>query len=327
MKWLIFALLGCAFCSGRARAEDTVILFESAGAHPGLCAALRIQLTDLAIVRCEPAEPVPLERRVAEAALAVAKAGARLGVLLAESGSEDPLHLLVVGSAADRALLAVEPVEARPEPDVDRALALKVRETFEVSMLAARAGAARIPVITPAARPSNAVLVELGAAAQTDARFLGLIAAGIRHQWARHYGELALGGWRTSSATSRRAGGSTREDEWTLGLSGRAGWRHGRYAFGPTASLSVARASVRGETADGHDGRAQLAFARMSLGWEVRWLLWNGPSPVQLRLAPALELDPVRQRFTLDGRTALDLGRLRAVFPLSLVFGLPWGDG
>lgn len=325
MKHLLCSLLVWALWRASAHAEDVLILFEQPALRPGLCAALRIQLTDLASVRCRADLVGSLEVRIARAAEQVARDGARLAVLLEPDPTPGPLRMLVVGAAPDRALLAVERVEARPEPDVDQALALKVRETFEVSLVA---GATAAPVILPLPPPRERfALLELAAALQLADRVVpeGVLALGAHWEHGRGFVELAARGRLAASRSTRGGAGVVHEDEWTLGIGARAGWRSGRFSLGPGLDVGVTRASARGETPDGRRGDAQLAFLRLDFSLDLRWTLWDGPAPVQLCFAPALELDPAAQRFLLDSRSVLELGRVRAWLPLGLVVGLPLG--
>lgn len=309
---------------GNALGEDTLILFEQASLRPGLCAALRIQLTDLVSVSCRPDEAAALDVRIARVAQAVAEEGARLGVLLEPDADASKLRMLVVGAASDRAVLAIEQVESRPERDVDRALALKVREIFEVSMSAARS---QVAVILPAPDARvRALLLELGGGVQIGLRAApaASLALGARFQDAHAFAELALMGRVASSISARTSAGRVREDEWALGVSGRSGWTRGRLSFGPALEIAITRASARGETLDGRRGGATLAFVRLDLALDLRWLLWNGAAPVQLRFAPALQVDPAAQVFALAGRHVLELGRVHAWLPLTLLVAMPW---
>jgi hypothetical protein len=298
-----------------ARAEDTVILFERPPLRPGLCAALRIQLTGLAEVQCEPApELSSLEGRIARAAQSVASSHARLSVLL-EPDADGHARMLIVAASSDRALLAVEPVEARPEPDVDRALALKVRETFALARVVPTA------LLVPA--PENrrlTGLLELGAAYShgAEARAGALLALGVRRVHDRRYMELAAMGKLGTRTHARVEHGVVHEREWTLGGSARAGVLLGRFSLGPALDVGVARASASGTTDDGRHGQTSVALLRLDLGVDLRCTLWR---ELALRFAPALELDPVARRFALDGQ-ALALGHVRAWLPLSLVLGL-----
>ncbi len=288
--------------TAQAAAEE-LVLYERAELRPGLCAALRIQLTGLADVRCRPDLAGTPAERIASASRALA-GPQRLAVLL-ESDARFA-RMLIVGAAPDRALLAIEPIEARPQPDVDRALALKVRETFELSRT--------LPVPTP--QRSSAALLELGGGAEVAAssRALGLVALGWRGTRARAFVELVSFGRFGSSVQRARV----REQEWSLGAGARVGFVLGRCSLGPALDVGVVRASAHGESADGRTGDAASALVRLGLALDLRVAIHRA---LALRFAPTLELDPLARRFAVEER-ALALGHVRALLPLTLVLGI-----
>jgi hypothetical protein len=294
--WLALAL------TAGARADE-LVLYEAPALRPGLCAALRIQLTGVAEVSCRPDLPGDPAGRIARAANALA-GDERLAVLL--ESDQHYARMLLVGTAADRALLAVEPVEERPEPDVDRALALKVREVLETSRAQ--------PSVSPQ-RP-HAVLLELGGALSAGAhtRALAVLALGLRATRARRFGELVVFGRLASRLEQARV----REHEWELGLSARAGFVHGRFSLGPALDLGVVRARAYGRSEDGRSGDAALALPRFGLALDLRVTVHRA---LTLRFAPTLQLDPVAHRFSVEDR-ALSLGHLHVLLPLTLVLGI-----
>jgi hypothetical protein len=125
LVWLL-AVLG-------ARADEGVVLREGGAARPGLCAALRIQLSGIAPVSCE-AEPAraALSERIAATAARLREQHARLGVLLERDPEPGLLRMYIVAARDDQAVLAIERIEDRPEPDIDRSLALKIGDAYEV---------------------------------------------------------------------------------------------------------------------------------------------------------------------------------------------------
>ncbi|MDB4973646.1 MAG: hypothetical protein JWN48_1987, partial [Myxococcaceae bacterium] len=129
--------------------------------RPGLCAALRIQLSDLADVRCSAsALETALSQRIAESSSEVVREHAKLGVLLERDPDLSRVRMLLVGAREDHALLAIERIEDRPAPDIDRSLALKVRDTLE-SLQAASATQTRRETATP--EPASASASQLAA--------------------------------------------------------------------------------------------------------------------------------------------------------------------
>ncbi|MDB4987691.1 MAG: hypothetical protein JWN04_2869, partial [Myxococcaceae bacterium] len=188
---LSFALLGVGPELGNvAHARDSVLLLEEEGLRPALCAALRIQLSDLADVQCRTAEPATdLATRIRLASGHVASEQRRLAVLLERDPEPNRVRMILVGTEPDRAVLAIESIEDREAPDVDRSLALKVRDVFElleadVASTTPSAGLVRVltpPRRAPSARPMR-VLLEAGAALSAGAqtRAAGVLGVGAR---------------------------------------------------------------------------------------------------------------------------------------------------
>lgn len=341
LYWLLSAaVVGAA---GVAQARDTVLLLQAELLRPDLCVALRIQLTDLADVRCltRPSGR-DLAARIADAAASVAREPARLAVLLERDPDPRYLRMILVGQPDDRAVLAVESIEDRAAPDVDRSLALKVRDTIEV-LDASRAGAEAAgethpraslatvlaPPRTGSRAPSLAPwrgLLEVGGALGTSgaARGAGVVALGLRAGFRAGYGELALGAQLSSGLDERSAAGHVEEREWGLALALRAGREWSSFSLGALLELGVLRVHARGFTAvDDSQGEYARALARLGVGLDLRVVLLHAPTRVVLRLAPTLQVDPQRQRFELDEKRALDLGFVHAWLPLTLLFELP----
>ncbi|HEX5655705.1 MAG TPA: hypothetical protein VFX59_00855, partial [Polyangiales bacterium] len=184
--------------------------------------------------------------------------------------------------------------------------ALKVRETFAQSR--------SLPVVAP--RRTAAALLELGGALSTGAhtRGLGLLAFGLRRATPRGFGELVLFGKLASAVEEARV----REREWALGVAARLGFTRGRFALGPALGLALVRASAHGLSEDGRSGYATRVSPRLDLALDLRVALaWS----LALRFAPALELDPIAERYTVE-RDTLALRHVRLVLPLSLVIGI-----
>jgi hypothetical protein len=313
---LVGAVLGAA---RSAHARDAVVLLEAAGLRPDLCVALRIQLTDVADVRCrtEPAGAAGLAARIGAAARLVASEPARLVVLLERDADARHVRMVLVGAPEDRAVLAIESIEDRAAPDVDRSLALKVRDTLDV--MDARPANELALVVAPPAAPRTehlAGLLEVGAAVSvnTHVRAAGLLGLGLRARRGAAYGELALGAQRSSSLVVKNQ-------------LGRVGRVFGPVSVGALAELGMLGVRAFGITTDGSHGDDARLLARLGVGLDLRATLLRGPTTVVLRCAPTLQIDPTRQRFELDGQPALDLGRVRAWLPLTLLVELPLARG
>lgn len=316
----------CCLTATFARAQDRVLLLETPELRPELCGALRIQLTDVAAVRCSPAPGGPLPERIERAAAAVRDEGARLAVLLEREGEADAVRMVLVGPEPDRALLTMERHEGRPEPDIDRSLALKVRDALDVIEVAEEVVAEKSPLpALLAPRPREADRMHLlfegggGASLSLHTRAIGILAFGASLENTRLRAELALAGTLASQVTTR-GGGRVEEDEWALALSVRGLRKLGRVAFGGALEGGIVHMSADGETIDGTSGRAERLRPRLALALDLRVSPLRG---LTLRLAPALEIYPTAQKFALDGEPRLELGHVRVLVPLTLLFELP----
>ncbi len=342
---------------GIAHAVDAVLLFQAPGLRPGLCAALRLQLTEVATVTCrDDVREVGLAARLQAASAALVEHGAQLGVLLERDDDPSIVRMMLVGAAADEAVLALERIENRASPDVDRSLALKVRDAYEVmsaaaaanAATAAAAGPAEMPIgelprtpLAPTARTSLAAvlaphtralgseraraLVEAGAgislAEQT--RGLALFGLGMRLSTPGRFFELMLAGQLATRAHARAPSGQVYEDEWGLALALRGAKTWSAFTLGAFAELGGVRVHALGITSrDGSEGEKNRGLLRAGLGLDLRVYLLSG---LALRCAPELTLDHVAQSFELDGQEAMALGYLRVVVPISLVLDLALG--
>ena len=338
---LLRALVLLAIGLGTARvgaqqdlARGAVLLFEEPALRPGLCDALRIQLSDLATVTCiKGAAGESLAHRLEQSASEVTARGARLGVLLERDPNPAEVRMLLVGTRDDHALLAIERIEERPGPDVDRSLALKVRDTLEAlsSGAAGPVSPAQLAVAI-ATLPHQSLrlrwsgLLEPGAALSLgkQLRAAGLFTIALRALRGRDYAELALGGQLASRESRRSEKGHVREDERVLGGTARAGRQGQRWSVGLLAELALVQITVRGSTNSGARGAASFLSARTGLGLDLRLLMLTAPVRLSIRFAPTVLVDPVRQRFEVDHQSTLELGRARLWLPLSLLLELPW---
>ncbi|HEX6240700.1 MAG TPA: hypothetical protein VFZ61_07400 [Polyangiales bacterium] len=310
---------------------ESVLLWETPTIRPGLCAALRIQLTGVATVTCQPgAQAGPLSERIRAASARVASVPAKVGVLLERDPDPSLVRMYLVASGSDQAVISIERIEDRPDADVDRSLALKVRDALDV-MIAAEAAQREAPalpaLLVPKPRPSALAqrwqtAIEAGAAASWGAhtRFSGILAVGARLLRGRTYGEL-VGALRMSTAirTENRFGVVDAE-EWGATLALRIGRRVARFGLGALAIVGLDRVGARGVTSDGSAGEETVAVLHTDIGLDLRVQLVQG---VWMRLAPALQIYPIAQRFTLDDQLVTELGRLRVDVPLTLLVTLP----
>jgi hypothetical protein len=184
------------------------------------------------------------------------------------------------------------------------------------------------PVVAPqrAQSPAWQGSVELGGALGTSGapRSAGVVALGVGTRRDALYGELALAAQLSSAIDQPSDVGHVEEREWGLSLALRAGREWNRFSVGALGELGVVRVHARGFTLDESNGTFDRALARLGVGLDLRVVLLRAPTRVALRLAPTLQVDPQQQRFALDGQRALDLGRVHAWLPLTLLFALPF---
>jgi hypothetical protein len=320
LVWLL-AVLG-------ARADEGVVLREGGAARPGLCAALRIQLSGIAPVSCE-AEPAraALSERIAATAARLREQHARLGVLLERDPEPGLLRMYIVAARDDQAVLAIERIEDRPEPDIDRSLALKIGDAYEVMAIVQAAAPQRaLPLaaaLTPApvARERWQPLLELGGGPHVDPgnlRWLGNMLVGVGIGKGGLRAEAAAGVRLDSQAEAGSAAASVRMRERGALLSLRLLWRGARFELGGVVEgvFSYIRADAQAESE-----RAEERFfsPALGLGADLRLRLFGS---VFLRAAPTLELMH-HERLAIYGQSILESGPVRAALPLSLLVHLP----
>jgi hypothetical protein len=313
-----------------ARADEGVVLREGGAPRPGLCAALRIQLSGIAPVSCE-AEPAraPLSERIAATAARLRAQNARLGVLLERDPEPGLLRMYIVAARNDQAVLAIERIEDRPEPDIDRSLALKVSDAYEVvAMVQAAAPERALPLaaaVTPAPAPRERwqPLLEMGGGPHFEPgnlRWLGnmLIGVGIGKSGLRS--EIAAGVRLDTQAEAGSAAARVRMRERGALLSLRLLWRGARFELGGVLEgvFSYIRADAHAESE--RDGEERFFSPALGLGADLRLRLFGS---VFLRAAPTLELMLYHEQLAIDGQAILETGPVRAALPLSLLVHLP----
>jgi hypothetical protein len=337
---LVAWLLG----SVAARAEAPVVLFERAPLRPSLCAALRIQLSGSAEVRCLSDGRSPgLADRLNDARVRLRAERASLGVLLERDADPRLVRMYLVSAEGEQAMLAIERIEDRPEPDVDRSLALKVRDAYEVIGFVERelpkqqASAAAVlakplpaPSAAPAAMPARAVADRFW---QFSPELLGGLAIDglTRVEYGVQLGfglvdtrkrlELALGARVYNSHIERGTRGAIRLGEAGPTLAARATFRFARVELGAALQLFLAIASAEG--VEGVRGQKQAFTPVVAVGPDLRVRLFRA---AYLRFAPALELSTFRQHYTIDDVDLIERKLLGVSLPLSLLFVLPFAQ-
>lgn len=347
----VACLVGTLWClsAACAQAEDRVLLFESPRLRPGLCGALRIQLVDTANVRCvRDTFGEELPARIAAAANAVQAERARLGILLERDPKPTQVRMYIVAGRKDEAVIAIERIEDRKEPDVDRSLALKVRDALDVmtrAVLPATAGPqttqgssnitkSLLPSVVSPPPVSNveapvpspwAFVLEAGGGAlfgNPGTRAAGRLLAGGRYNGARFSTELTFGARFHARLAQESRAGTVDENEWGPELSLRNLWRYRRLQLGAFAELMWLRIDARGSTVSGARGTSSQGIIGSSLGIDLRVRLF---ASAFVRVAPGLDILSVAQRFALDERVTLDVGRTRVLLPVSFLVALPIG--
>ncbi|HEX6242508.1 MAG TPA: hypothetical protein VFZ61_16460 [Polyangiales bacterium] len=320
------------------------MLFQQQGLRPGLCVALRIQLSDAADVGCVPeGASADLAQRLEAAATQVRDQDARLGVLIERDPDPGRVRMYILSSRTDQAVIAIEAIEDRPEPDVDRSLALKVRNAFElVVFVKTHAPTTTSPlsaVLAPppppaasAARPLWVLLLDAGAglALGNGLRAVSSVALGLgRQRDSSVPGADGRSGSRWELALGARLYSERTETEGPLRLSmvergptlvGRRLWHKDIFEWGASleAMLSVVKAD--GTARDGNQDTARLLTPVLSPGLELRVRLF---SAAYLRFAPTLEIPTIQRTLRVDGEPLMEDAPVRASLPLSLLVLLP----
>lgn len=129
----LFLLLSCAvvgaWASGAHAAEPRVLVLESSRVATSLLAAFQIQLSGIAAPERLVVRPVAnTAESIERAAQLVHEHGALAAVWVDKSQGGGPAVVYVVGERQGRALIEVVRVPGGRGPDLDRTIALKVRE-------------------------------------------------------------------------------------------------------------------------------------------------------------------------------------------------------
>jgi hypothetical protein len=340
--------LGCFGCmlAGKVCAQD-LLLEERAGLRPGLCGTLRLQMSGLAEVRCEPESAgEALADRIASLAERVRDTRAQLGVLLERDPDPSRVRMYLVAGAADRAVIAIEAIEDRPDPDVDRSLALQARHAYEtLGMVPAGAPLplAASLVLGPsergagsrgAALSAKAWLMFLDAGGGVSVQAPGLHDGGVGAIAAFHLGAARLGprlrleaglgaqllSRREASAASGRVSLAERGPALTL----RALWRSRRCELGAVFEAFASVIRAQGTSPRGAHGAATRVTPTLAFGPDLRLRLFDHAF---LRFAPLFEALVFDRHFAVDHVGVTHTGSWRFSAMFSLLVGLPSAQG
>lgn len=334
--WLIASLI-LGVWSRDVQADDRVVLLEDARRpNSGLIAALQIQLTGVAEldVRQEPDNPgvsgrVQVASRLAQADDVLLVTWAEPAVELGDGSREAVLY--VVGHKQGRALLEVVRVPGGEGPEVERSLALKLREVVE-EIRSNRAQAAAADVMLeaapepeepePAAGWDIAVAVA-GAVGPLSGSDLGQWGARMSAGPAWRSGALRLAGMLQVTVFPQvelaRGASRVRFYEIGPGLLLRAQLRQGLFWFGVRAGPQLSWVKAEGESAT-RAGEANELTTSLLVGAEVELPIDDG---VGIAAGVDLEAHFKRQHFTVEGERVVDLGRLRPVASIALTWNGP----
>lgn len=342
MHWLkakmLAGLLAGLFASLQpAKAQvgplDEVILAHDGAEtpRPELLLALRIQLTGVANARTHSLTlPSSTPSRI-DAVSAVARAENALlavwveGPVRGADGSGEAV-LYAVGQNRERALLEVIRVSGGAGPDLDRTLALKVREIVDQLREARSAGATQQLELVLSAPPPEPTW-QAGAA-------LGAVASPLQGSEAGQWGAYAAAGPLLGSATWRLAGGAElmfmprvdihRGDarvgiqELAPGLWLRAQSKQGPLWLGLRTGFALSFIAVDGRAnADAPTDEASVRVASCRIGADAELPLAAG---VGLLLGVDLQMRWQRRHFAVDREEAADLGIVRPLFSLALTW-------
>ena len=267
-----------------------------------------------------------------------------MGLLLERDPDPRLVRMYIVAAENDQAVVAIERIEDRPEPDVDRSLALKVRDAFFVIEQVTEhpktpLAAVVAPVPSPAppapepapgvaepplAGPRYEVWLDVGGGLSLGSGARALFAGALGLSRVRERLRLELGVGARSLAEHHETEGGARVSEVQRGpvLSLRALHQGERFAIGAALDPALLVSRALGSAPNGEQGEQRKLVFGLSLALDLRVRL---ASSVALRFAPALEWLSPRQRYAVDEQVVTDLGRLHVLVPLSLFVGLPVG--
>jgi hypothetical protein len=338
-------------------AEARVLVLESQAPSSGLVSALQIQLSGLAAPeRLAVPAAVSAAESIERGSRLVRERGALAAVWVERTHAPGPVVLYVVGEREGRALVEVIRVPGDRGPELDRTIALKVREFVGAMQRgqAARPEAAQLlqPPPAPGPQPSAALLAEpeleappeaarngedAAAPAPSTPTWTTLAAVGAR---LGSQPEVGLGRWGLGvlagpalelnglrfaallafdvfpSVEVERDGNLVRYWEWAFGAVLHAQAQVGTLWLGARAGTQLVGLDAYGLTSGAREGNSE----------ETAWTLLTGidaeiPLTLHVSLAASLQLQALAKRLYLDvNRVSLvDLGRVRARIGLDLL--------
>jgi hypothetical protein len=249
--------------------------------------------------------------------------------------------MYILAAQEDQAVLAIERIENRPEPDVDRSLALKVADAYEIVAAVQRvmpekqgqaltaAGVAPVAV-EPAAierpapsSPSLASFLEAGGgiASAGGARAISKLwlgAAWLRPGFAM---EVSAGVRLVSRRRERNEAGRVSLAERGPIASWRVLMMEERFAIGAALEAGLSFVSAEGVAPDGTRGARMVLLPTLGLHLDARVQLVRA---VALRFAPGLELLTIDRQFGVDEQVVVNDGPLRISATFSLMVDLPF---
>lgn len=337
---LLVLVAGGLLCAAAAHADDRVLLLEAPGqAGLGLASALAVQLIGVAELERQvlpDAATVPARVRAArelgQERHALLVVWAEGPVELADGSQEAVLY--AVGQREGRALLEVVRVAGGRGPDMDRTLALKVREMVDElhrNRAQTPSEAMLQPEPTPPSprgpRPQFGAELALGALGSpalgaAPARLGTAVALGpalLLRALALRLSARAELAWFPPN-TVERGGAHVRFDELVPGLALRGQLRQGPLWLGARAGFALALTAATGVSAAGAKGVAHEQTALWLAGLELELPLAAG---LGLLLGVELQARFLHRRFAVNGTELVDLGALRPFASLALTWSAP----
>jgi hypothetical protein len=333
-----WVLVACA--PQLARAEPArVLLLEPAPPRRAFAATLQIQLVGLAelVAEPQPSDAHTTAERV-QAASELARRRQLLAVVWAEparSATNGPQLgvLYVVGEREGRALVEVVRLPGGAGPDLDRALALKLREIVAELIRANARAPSEVMLVAPVQVPPSAAQPAPDGAALHALLFVGPRLA-LQPDLTRGglgFGAgpvLSIPGWRFCAALgldwlpARRRGRDgllVRFSELAPQLRLRAQLQRGPLWLGVQTGLALALVEASGSTRT-RENSANVALISGLFAIDLELPISRG-----LAVAAALELQAFtrQQRFAVNEQELVDLGRLRTLLGLELRWHWP----
>lgn len=340
-----FCLAVVLFSLGARAAElPRIVLFgtEAGPAPSGFAEALSIQLAGFAALErgrdLEGTLPEKLDR--VKAALS-ARSVVAVWVERVPSGDTEQEYVVHVASRRhDRVLIAVVRLPGPESAEIDRALALKVREVIAQVLAASVEHAAVAPPEPPRTEPPPrprpprppapespraGVVLDvslLGASSGNgggDEQLGARLGAGARLRGAGWTVEALVSGGAASGSRTEQRGREVETRELLALASARVLLSSRWAAAGAYASAGTRIVSASGRATDGRTGDATKLVPMVILGPEVRAALGDS---VALRAAMGIELALRRQRFSVEGDVLGDVGSLRGVGEVGVVVAI-----